>query len=76
MPKLCGRIVDASYGFVVPHSCAGVSLTVARALPCQRRAGVSLTQGMALLPQRCADDSEMVAMLYRAKAVQTYRDGS
>ena len=29
---LCGRILDGSYGFVVPDSCVGVSLTVAMSL--------------------------------------------
>ena len=39
-----GRVVEIQswrYGFVVPHRCAGVSLTVAIALPCQSCAGVS-----------------------------------
>ena len=40
MPKPCGRIVDGSYGFVVPDGCAGVSLTVAMALSRQSCAGV------------------------------------
>ena len=31
MPKLCGRIVDDSYGFIVSGSCVGVSLMVAMA---------------------------------------------
>ena len=31
MPKPCGRIVDGSYSFFVPHSCAG-GWTVAKAL--------------------------------------------
>ena len=38
-------------------SCAGVSFTVAMALPCQSRASVSLT----------------VAKALRAKAIRTYR---
>ena len=41
VPKLCGRIVDGNDGFVVLHSCAGVSLMVAMALLCQSYAGVS-----------------------------------
>ena len=48
-PSCGGRIVDGSYGFVVPNSCASVSLTVAMALPCQSCAGVSLTVARALL---------------------------
>ena len=34
-PRLCRHIVYGGYGFVVPDSCAGVSLTVAMALLCQ-----------------------------------------
>ena len=48
MPKLRGRIVDGSYGFVLPHSCVDVSLTVAMALLCQGCADVLLTVAMAL----------------------------
>ena len=34
-PYLCRRIVDGSYGFVVPDNCVGVSFTVVIALSCQ-----------------------------------------
>ena len=62
--SLCRCIVDGSYGFVVPVSCAGVSLAVAMAFRAKAMVVAKAFRAKAVRVYRA------VAMASRAKAVR------